>query len=176
MVVRENSLEYERRSFINFRAFSFGEGSHHRNQWIDVKCFRMLDRELDDRSILAAMIGQVEFRDDYVGGGADPAGTRHGPYWLHSITPDQYRPTDGADTIQLLRRWTAPCGVLPDAFEDAIERAFRVLVRGAARVYTLAQLHGPWVHDYGDIHTEFHEIVVIGRKLGQVVLAVAADD
>lgn len=49
-------------------------------------------------------------------------------------------------------------------------------MRQATSRYALGALPESALHDYGPIHIEFHELVLIGRSLGTLALLVAADD
>ncbi|WP_433663190.1 hypothetical protein ACQPW1_14245 [Nocardia sp. CA-128927] len=136
----------------------------------------MLTVEVDDRATLDALINQVEYRDDYVGGGVDPAGTRHGPYWLDRLSPDVYEPVTGQNVVEIVREWLAECGTVPRELEDTIQRQVFDSVMGSANSYVLRDLDKSAINDYGDVHTEFHEIVVIDRTAQKVRLIVASDD
>ncbi|WP_227996092.1 hypothetical protein [Nocardia australiensis] len=169
-------LEYDRTSLVNFRDFEFDAGSSHCYQWIDVKRFNISEPESDDRAILAALVDSIQFRDDYIGGGVDPKGTRHGPYWRNRIDSDKYDPADTATAVDLLKRWTTRCGNIPPALQDAIEKQVLDPIRRSTSRYILGKLDGSAVNDYGFIHTEFHELFLIDRVSNSTLLVVAADD
>ncbi|MFK8845570.1 hypothetical protein [Streptomyces sp. Ac-502] len=49
-------------------------------------------------------------------------------------------------------------------------------IRQSTSRYALGALPKDAQHDYGPIHIEFHELVLIDRRLGTLTLLVAADD
>ncbi|MGC5000853.1 hypothetical protein ACLQ19_30805, partial [Streptomyces sp. DT195] len=85
----DNGLAREESAFINFRRY-VRDPKEHGFRWVDIKQLRFSAESVDDRGLLAALIGHEQFRDDYAGGGVLPNGPRHGPYWLRLITPDLY--------------------------------------------------------------------------------------
>jgi hypothetical protein len=169
-------LEYEGSSFINFQDFDFPAGGNPSRQWIDIKQFTIAESTPASRDLLSALIGDQHFRDDYIGGGVDPAGTRHGPYWIDRITPDSYTHAPADSVIALVTRWVDQCGVVPDALRQVIDRDVFGPARTATDIVTLSGLDSSAVNDYGFIHTEFHEIVTIDTTGGSLRLIVAADD
>lgn len=170
------TLEYEGTSFINFRDFDFPEGGNPSRQWIDIKRFTIIEPPVVDRELLSALIGDQHFRDDYIGGGVDPAGTRHGPYRIDRVTPDSYTPASAHSVIALVTRWVDQCGVVPDALRQVIDREVFAPARTATDIATLPRLDYSAVNDYGFVHTEFHEIVTIDTTGGTLRLIVAASD
>ncbi|MET8797686.1 hypothetical protein ABZV91_14755 [Nocardia sp. NPDC004568] len=169
-------LEYEGTSFINFRDFDFPEGGNPSRQWIDIKQFTITAPPPADRDLLSALIGDQQFRDDYIGGGVDPQGTRHGPYWIDRITPDSYTPASADSVIALVTRWVDQCGIVPDALRQAIDQEVFKPARTATHIVTLPRLDASAVNDYGFIHNEFHEIITIDTVGRTLRLTVAADD
>ncbi|MGX1776474.1 hypothetical protein ACWIGW_30490 [Nocardia brasiliensis] len=172
----EKIVSFVGRSFINFRDFDFPEGSSHCFQWIDSKAFGLSSAEVDDRVVLAGLIASTEYRDDYVGGGVDPDGTRHGPYWLDRISSEAYAAIDESTVIELLERWMHGCGTIPDQLRAEIRREIVGPVHTATSRYVLEELGEAAVNDYGDLHREFHEIVLIDRPGRRVLLVVMSDD
>lgn len=172
----ENVIKYTGTSFINFREFDFENGSSHRFQWIDIKVFDLVSSESDNQTILAALIASTEYRDDYVGGGVDPEGTRHGPYWLDKIPVDAYEQVGEATAIELVERWMSECGTIPVELQESVDRQVFDPIRTATDHYVLKRLGKSAVNDYGDLHREFHEIVLIDRKARSALLVVASDD
>lgn len=171
-----HDLEYEATSFINFRDFDFAEGGNPSRQWIDVKRFTIAEPPAADRDLLSALIDNQHFRDDYIGGGVDPAGTRHGPYRIDRITPDSYTHVSADSAVALVTRWVDQCGVVPDVLRQVIGREVFEPARTATAIVTLPRLDASAVDDYGLIHTEFHEIVTIDTTGRTLRLIVAADD
>ncbi|MGQ4601049.1 hypothetical protein [Nocardia sp. R6R-6] len=169
-------LSYNGQSFINFRDFEFDAESSHRFQWIDLKKFDLSAVASDDKSILNALIASDEFKDDYVGGGVDPQGTRHGPYWLDRISADSYRLVGESTVVGILEKWVGRCGNAPRQLQESIGHQLFSPASAASSRYVLDDLGKSATNDYGDIHIEFHEIVLIDRTAQSVLLAVASDD
>jgi hypothetical protein len=117
-----------------------------------------------------------QFRDDYAGGDVDPAGTRHGSYWLDRITTQAYEPVTAATAIGVLSAWAHQFGNIPQLLEDTLEREIYLPVREATSLYRLKELGRAAFHDWGGVHIDFHELVIIDRVAGSLALMVAADD
>lgn len=145
-------------------------------QWIDIKRFTITAPVGSDHDPLAALIGNEYFRDDYIGGGVDPVGVCHGPYWLERITPESYTPVSAESLVALVTRWVDQCGVVPDALRQVIEQEVFIPARAATTIMLLPRLGDSAVNDYGFIHTEFHEIVTIDTASRTLRLIAAADD
>lgn len=171
----EHDLDHQDQVFINFRDF-FRCSPGHAFRWVDLKRFRLPRPARSDTHILDALIRHDHFRDDYAGGGVDPVGTRHGPYWLDRISADAYEPVDETTAAYTLDLWTGQYGELPRALKVALERDVHALVRGATSRYRLKDLGKGALHDWGGVHGEFYELVVIDRTTGSLALIVAADD
>ncbi|MBF6124168.1 hypothetical protein [Nocardia brasiliensis] len=169
-------VDYRRRLLTNFRDFKFEDGSSHCFQWLDSKEFALMTGSVDDWSILSDLTASVEYRDDYVGGGADPKGIRHGPYWIDRISSESYAAIDVSAVIELLERWVQRCGSIPDRLREAIRRRVIEPAYSATSRYLLEDLGTSAVNDYGDLHREFHEIVLIDRPGRRVLLVVMSDD
>ncbi|OXR39650.1 hypothetical protein B7C42_08281 [Nocardia cerradoensis] len=129
-----------------------------------------------EKAVIADVIDSVEYRDDYVGGGVDPHGNVHGPYWLTSITPDCYLPRDRSAIRSVLDEWLAIGGALPSVLRSAIDVALRPLHDPAISCYELPRLSDSAINDYADIHNEYHEFLLISRNEKTAVLLVASDD
>ncbi|WP_147404062.1 hypothetical protein [Nocardia panacis] len=170
------AIDYTGQSFINFRDFEFEEEGRHRFRWIDSKKFDLLRPDLDDKFVLGALIAHPQFLDDYVGGGLDPEGLRHGPYWLSRISPDTYRKVDNATALDVLEQWISGCGMIPESLRVEIDHKVLDPVREATACYLLRTLDNTAANDYADIHNEFHEIVLIDRGTRRILLIVATDD
>ena len=171
----EHDLDYRDQVFINFRDF-FGRSPDHAFRWVDLKRFCLPRPAQSDTQILDALIGHDHFRDDYAGGGVDRVGTRHGPYWLDRISADAYEPVDETTATYLLDFWAGQYGELPQALKVALDRDVHALVRAATSRYCLKALGEGALHDWGGVHGEFHELVVIDRTTSSLALIVAADD
>jgi hypothetical protein len=171
-----SALEYMGQSFINFRDFDFEGRGKHRFRWIDTKRFELLVPEWSDWSILDALIANSEFPDDYVGGGVDLEGLRHGPYWRARISPETYRQIEVLSALNVFEDWLAGCGEIPALLGSEITRQIRNPIRTATSCYLLEELDSSASNDYADIHIEFHEFVAINRIEKSVLLIVATDD
>lgn len=171
----EHELDYRGQAFINFRDF-FGLSPDHAYRWVDLKRFALPSTAWSDTQLLDALIGHDEFRDDYAGGGVDPVGVRHGPYWLNRISVEAYEPVDEMTAANIVRVWASQYGELPQRLEATLERDVHALVRAATSRYRLTVLGEDALHDWGGVHTEFHELVVIDRDTDTAALIVAADD
>lgn len=169
-------IRYDDSLFINFRDFDFGAEGNPCRQWIDIKEFDILVPTAEDQEVLAALIDNEYFRDDYIGGGVDPDGTRHGPFWTVHISPSSYERQDHHSVADILNAWLAKCGALPPALVRAVDDRVIDPSIHATSVYVLRKLDSAAINDYGFIHTEFHEIVLIDRSSNILLLVVAADD
>jgi hypothetical protein len=169
----EHRLAYLDQVFVNFRDFFRGSGDHG-FRWVDLKRFRLPPMAWSDERLLTALTKHEQFRDDYAGGGVDPAGVRHGPYWLNRITAGAYEPVDETTAINELYVWARQYGDLPPALDETLERDVYPLLRTAISRYRLKALGDDARHDWGFVHNEFHELVVVDRN--GMALLVAADD
>ncbi|WP_328876328.1 hypothetical protein OHT76_43295 [Streptomyces sp. NBC_00287] len=117
----DNGLAHEESAFINFRR-CVPDPKEHGFRWVDIKQLRFSAESVDDRGLLAALIGHEQFRDDYAGGGVLPDGHRHGPYWLRLITPDLYEPISQENAVQILREWVDPLWDVPTELEADLQQ------------------------------------------------------
>ncbi|WP_354638421.1 hypothetical protein [Kitasatospora camelliae] len=173
----EQLLVYGDSPFIDFREFHHPDGPDRCYRWVHLKRFHLPAEVPDDRSLLAAMIEHPEFRDTYDGAGLwqEP---RHGQWWSHHITPDTYRAVDEATASATIRTW-ADAGwttAIPDTLDRRLRDAVHTPIQQATGRYALGPLPEGARHDYGPIHAQFHELVLIDRTLGTLLLLVAADD
>ncbi|MFI9243983.1 hypothetical protein ACIGXF_15620 [Streptomyces sp. NPDC053086] len=171
----DNRLAHESSAFINFRHY-VADPKEHGFRWVDIKQLRFSVESLDDRGLLAALIGHEQFRDDYAGGGVWPAGPRHGPYWLRLITPDLYEPISREKAVGILREWVDPLWDPPTELEADLQREVFDRLAAADGIYRLSELGDEAVHDWGRVHGCFHEFVLIHRSARRTFLVVAADD
>ncbi|MEU5371026.1 hypothetical protein ABZ362_18960 [Streptomyces sp. NPDC005951] len=171
----ENGLAHEDSVLINFRRY-VRDSKEHGYRWVDIKRLRFSAESVDDRELLAALVGHEQFRDDYAGGGVLPDGPRHGPYWLRLITPDLYESISQEKAVQILREWVDPLWDVPTALESDLQREVFARVAAADGIYYLRELGDEAIHDWGRVHDSFHEFVLVDRAAGQVTLIVAADD
>ncbi|QEV18063.1 hypothetical protein [Streptomyces alboniger] len=171
----DNGLAHEENTLINFRRYA-PDPKEHGFRWIDTKQLRISAESMDDRGLLAALIGHDQFRDDYAGGGVLPDGLRHGPYWLGLITPDRYEPISQEKAVQILRGWMDPLRDVSTELEADLQREVFACLAAADGIYYLSELGDDAIHDWGRAHDYFHEFVLIDRSAGRITLIVAADD
>lgn len=161
-------------SFINFRDFDFGEGSHG-YRWIDATCFQLSSEVLDDRDVLAALIAHPQFRNTYDGAGVQDW-PRHGQWWLDRIAPDAYETVDAVRAVDVIHSWANQHGDIPDSLASRLHQEIYIPIREATSRYLLERLPEDAFHDYGPIHIDYHELVLIDRQAATLALLVAADD
>ena len=169
-------ISFRERRFINFRHFAFSDPRDHGRRWVDVKCFEVGALASGDESVLRALFGDKRFIDDYAGGGLDTAGQIHGPYQLGLITVDAYERIDAMAAISILDAWARQYGSVPADLDEALKNEVCALISSAGSCYRLKALGDGAFHDWGGVHTDFHELVAIDRVAGAVALIVAADD
>jgi hypothetical protein len=63
-----------------------------------------------------------------------------------------------------LDAWAGQYGELPHTLKAALERDVNSLVHAATSRYRLKALGEGALHDWGGVHLEFHELVVIDRR------------
>ncbi|MFF5287154.1 hypothetical protein [Streptomyces sp. NPDC012756] len=161
--------------FVNFRDFAFPDGQGHGYRWVHMKRFRLSAGAPDDRNLLTALLAHPEFRDTYDGAGvwSEP---RHGQWWADRITPDTYLPVDDATATGVIRSWAAAGVGVPADLADRLQEAVYTPIHQATSRYVLGDLPDDAHHDYGPLHVEFHELVLVDRRTGVLTLLVAADD
>lgn len=169
------ALDFVGPTFVNFRDHPFPDGHGHGFRWVELKSFHF-PRDSQDPGLLAAVIAHEQFRDDYAGGGVDPGGTRHGPYWLQEVEPGDYQPITRGEATQLLSEWANQHGGLPGSLADALEATLFATVKSASRLYRLPDLGRDAFHDWGGVHIDFHEFVAIDDDRQILTLLVATDD
>lgn len=169
------SLVHLHSPFINFRDFDFGAGSHHGYRWVDAKHFQLPSEVLDHRDVLAALISHSQFRDTYDGAGVQDW-PRHGQWRLDRITPDTYEAVDAETAVDVIHSWANQHGNVPEPLASRLRQEIYTPIRKATSTYLLGQLPADALHDYGPIHIDYHELVVIDRPAATLTLLVAADD
>lgn len=145
-------------------------------QWVSVKVFT-LGAEVDDQSALAAMIGHVQYLDSYAG--PWDVVDKHGPYWLHAITPQIFTVADPAEAQALIRTWAGYYVRWHDADREAMDREVYARLQRATVIYQLPDIRATVAqHDWGEVvgGDGFHEFVIIDRDRGRLTLIVASDD
>ncbi|MEU3168512.1 hypothetical protein [Streptosporangium sp. NPDC006930] len=166
-------LTFQDQVFTNFRELDL---EHHAFRWVDIKRFRLFWPDADDVHLLAELIGHEQYRDDCAGGGVEAGGLRQGPYWLRNLSPTAYAHIDEAGAKTLLLGWERQCGPLPAALSGRLKCEVRPLVAEATGRYRLKDLGCEVFHDWGGVHTDFHELILIDRAAGTLSLLVTADD
>ncbi|MEV7569402.1 hypothetical protein [Streptomyces tanashiensis] len=141
-----------------------------------MKRFSLPSDAPDDRDLLTALLAHPEFRDTYDGAGVwlEP---RHGQWWSDRITPDTYLAVDEATATGVISSWAAADGAgVPADLDERLHEAVYTPIRQATSWYALGDLPDDAHHDYGPLHIEFHELVLVDRRTGVLTLLVAADD
>ncbi|MFD6113880.1 hypothetical protein ACFWG0_27755 [Streptomyces yangpuensis] len=130
---------------------------------------------LDDRDVLAALIAHPQFRNTYDGAGVQDW-PRHGQWWLDRITPDAYETADAVTAVDVIRSWANQHGDIPDSLASRLYQEIYTPIREATSRHLLGQLPEDEFHDYGPIHIDYHELILIDRQAATLTLLVAADD
>ncbi|MFD4434148.1 hypothetical protein [Nocardia sp. NPDC058497] len=169
-------MKYIGMKFINFRDYDFEPGGRHCFQWVDVRTFMIPDSAANDDAVIDEVLRTVEYRDDYVGGGIDVDGIRHGPYWISSLSPSSFDLIDHKDAVDVLDRWLQNCGLVPAALRAELGSSVNDALAGADSIYLLKDLGDSAKNDYGNLHMEFHELMAIDRSAKVVSLIVLTDD
>ncbi|MGW1761960.1 hypothetical protein [Streptomyces mirabilis] len=172
----QNKLTHEGSAFINFRNYRFQDSRSPAFRWVDIKRLRFPVESVGDTELLAALIGHEQFRDDYAGGGVLPEGLRHGPYWVRAVTLDVYEAVGREKSDRILWEWANQFEDVPSDLAADLQREVFDRLDAAERIYYLSELGDEAIHDWGGVHSDFHEFVLIDRSAGQITLLVAADD
>lgn len=172
----ENQLTHEASAFINFRNYKFQDPRSHGYRWVDIKHLRIPAELGEAQELLAALIGHEQFRDDYAGGGVLSEGSRHGPYRLSLVTPDVYETVSREKSTHILWGWVNKFGDMPGRLEADLQQEVFDRLAAAEHIYYLSGFGDEAIHDWGRVHEDFHEFVLIDRSAGRITLLVAADD
>jgi hypothetical protein len=172
----ENQLAHEANGFINFRDYKFQDPRAHGFRWVDINHLRLPTESAGGREILVALIGHEQFRNDYAGGGVLTEGSRHGPYWLRLVTPDVYEAVSREKSAHILSGWANQFEDVPVKLEADLRQEVFDRLAAADHIYYLNGLGDEAIHDWGRVHEDFHEFVLIDRSAGRISLLVAADD
>ncbi|MFE6133542.1 tyrosine-type recombinase/integrase [Streptomyces sp. NPDC056437] len=90
-----------------------------------------------------------------------------------ALLPNRHggRPTTRA-VDQLIDELATDANILAtDLQREVVDR-----LAAAEQIYYLSELGEEAIHDWGGVHSDFHEFVLIDRSGGQITLFVAADD
>ncbi|RMI28032.1 hypothetical protein [Nocardia stercoris] len=173
---RPVALDYLRFEFTNFSEYDGGVFAHD-CQWVHTKHFRLQSEAIADRMILAALIAHPQFGDDYLGpDSAAKSKSLHGKWWRHRIGPDTYQQVDVDRAIEVFDEWAGDVDEMPARFRERLEAHVYAPTRTATSHYVLGPLSPDAVHDYGDVHVGFCELVLIDRAAETVTLLVGTDD
>lgn len=125
-----------------------------------------------DRDALASLIAHPSYEDTFLGQGPRPHGHgTHGPYRLERVTTDSFERFDAATAAGGLRSWTTDHGPTPDPLRERVEDVYS-LIENAPSCFRRALIDADR-HDLGWILTRFHELVLVDRSAGSVILIVA---
>ncbi|AXX30909.1 hypothetical protein KCV87_02335 [Actinosynnema pretiosum subsp. pretiosum] len=168
-------LEHRNDEFLNFRHFAWPDSGGHAYRWVHVGWFTLTAPDAGDHEVLEALVAHERFRNAHAGGGVEPHGTRHGPYWLENVTAASYEPTTTTAALDVLTAWATRYDPLPDALAQALASPHERVLPPTATAHHLRDL-GQGGHDWGGVHDEFHEFVSVDRVTATVALMVSADD
>ncbi|MFC8046875.1 hypothetical protein [Nocardia sp. NPDC057353] len=172
----EAVLDFADHAFLNFRHFDFDQDGRHGFRWVDSKKYIVQQPGATDAEILRALIDSTAYRDNYIGGGIEPGGTRHGPYWLRNISVDSYRDISRDEAVAVVDRWLRAAGSVPDELmTDLIAEVFEPIGTATA-IYELRDLGEAAMSDLGLSNGEFHELVLLDRANASLRMIVASDD
>ncbi|MET7671759.1 hypothetical protein [Micromonospora luteifusca] len=155
--------------FINFANQTY--------QWVHVNRYELPETDEPDSALVAALISHEWFGDNYATGpepGGDP--DRHGPYWRERITPDCYDLVDVETAERCQRFWSEQFAPVPAHLTPDLQREVYQPLRAAERVYLLRDLGRSAFHDWGGVHNDFHEFLLVDRAKRTMAQIVAADD
>ncbi|WP_067652728.1 hypothetical protein [Nocardia harenae] len=172
----ESILTFDERSFVNFKDFDFAPDGHHGFRWVNSKRYVVRQPEAADAELLRGLIDSPAYRDNYIGGGIEPEGTRHGPYWLRNISVDSYRTISPEAAADIVDRWLRADGSVPDKLRERVTAEVFEPIDTATAIYELRDLGEGAMSDLGLSNGEFHELVLIDRANASVRLIVASDD
>ncbi|KPH99854.1 hypothetical protein OV450_0702 [Actinobacteria bacterium OV450] len=171
----QHALTHRDSPFINFKDFDFPDRRGHGHRWVSIKRFLLPAGTPNDHDLLSALIAHPEFRDTYDGAGVwtEP---RHGQWWADRITPRAYEAVDESRATATVHTWATSGVPLPPDLGAKLREAVYAPIRQATSRYVLGTLPDDAHHDYGPLHVDFHELVLIDRRIGALTLLVAADD
>ncbi|MGW2090489.1 hypothetical protein [Streptomyces sp. NPDC001880] len=101
---------------------------------------------------------------------------RHGQWRLDHIAPDAYETVDTETAVDVVHSWANQHGDVPESLASRLRQEIYTPICKATSRYLLGQLPEDAFHDYGPIHIDYHELVLIDRPAATLTLLVAADD
>ena len=148
--------------------------------WIDVKEFRCVPRDLDPSQALELLLAHARFRDTYVSGDSQEVDSvdLHGPYWLKELSSERYEPVAAREVDCALRDFAMRYSSEDEGrlrlarYEDEVAP----LLIDATDWLRLAALPEEAQHEFGWVLEDFIEFVVHDGASGRLLLIVAAAD
>jgi hypothetical protein len=162
-------------TFVGCELVHLDEGTY---CWVNIKRFAIGDVDADDRSLLAALIGDRQYCDHYAG--QDPAEQDqhdlHGPYWLRAIKPESFQASSREEAEQTIQTWADDPEPQSAHTQARLRGTVYPLLNG--KIYRLPDMRDHAAHEWGWVVGSggFHEFVVINRDHRTVALVVASDD
>ncbi|MFF1398197.1 hypothetical protein ACFVZD_30835 [Streptomyces sp. NPDC058287] len=89
---------------------------------------------------------------------------------------DAHQTADASTATDPIRTWAGRHGDMPQGLEARLEEHLYVPTHTATSRYVPSELPEDALHDFGPIHIDFHELVLIDRLTATLTLLVAADD
>ncbi|MET9398463.1 hypothetical protein [Kitasatospora sp. NPDC002965] len=87
-----------------------------------------------------------------------------------------YESLDALAAAAVIRSWAADGAATPVGLDTRLTTDVCTPIRNATSRYLLGELSEDACLDYGPVHVEFHEPVLIERRMGVLTLLVAAAD
>ncbi|MFJ9112562.1 hypothetical protein [Streptomyces sp. NPDC102283] len=172
----ENRLTHEASAFIDFRDYKFQDPRAHGFRWVDIKQLRLPKESAGVRELLVALIGHEQFQNNYAGSEVLTEGSRHGPYQLRLVTPDDDEAVSREKSADVLSGWATQFEDVPAKLEADLQREVFDRLVSADHIYYLNGLEDEAIHEWRRMHEDFHEFVLIDQSAGRISLLVAADD
>lgn len=149
-----------------------GRGTY---QWISVKRF-LVKRGCTETEILSSLVGNIEYRDVYLGPNDDHALQLHGPYNVDLISESSFSVCLPQDAVVLVRSYSSKYFAPDETVADVRSRII-VPIERSAIVWKLADL-GDDVRDeaIGSILRDFEELVIYDKAVAELLLVVMAGD
>jgi hypothetical protein len=77
---------------------------------------------------------------------------------------------------RILWEWANRFEEVPARLATELQREVFDRLAAAGHIYYLSGLGDEAIHDWGRVHSDFHEFVLVYRSAGQITLPVVADD
>ena len=146
-------------------------------RWLDLKRFS-LETEMGHADAISALVRHVRYRDTYCAPADlwEPAVDIHGPYWLHRITVEAFKPTTRGSAKAVIAEWAHEYGQPGEVNLPALTDAAYAVFDAASAVFELADLRAWAQHEWGFVLGDFHEFVTLDRARHTLTLVVASED